>query len=206
MEDVLDVYQGAYDPQHPLVCMDECPKQLLQDVREPLPLAPEQPRREDFEYQREGTCNLFLALAPLQGWRDVSVTERRTKVDWAHYMRELVDVHFPEAKRITVVLDNLNTHTLASLYEAFEPGEARRIARKVELHYTPKHGSWLNMAEIELSALNRQCLKRRIPDRETMQRVTSLWSDRRNMAGTTVDWRFTTADARIKLKQLHPKI
>jgi transposase len=206
MEDVLEVYQGTYDEQHPLVCMDECPKQLLSDVREPLPMAPEQPRREDYEYEREGTCNLFLALAPIQSWRNVTVTERRTKVDWAYYMRDLVDVHFPEAERITVVLDNLNTHTLASLYEAFEPEEARRIARKLELHYTPKHGSWLNMAEIELSALQRQCLKRRIPDRETMRRVTAAWSARRNSAGTTVDWRFTTADARTKLKRLYPKI
>ncbi len=206
MEDVLDVYQGTYDAKHPLVCMDECPKQLLADVREPLPMTPERPRREDYEYQREGTCNLFLAFAPIQSWRNVTVTERRTKVDWAHFMRDLVDVHFPEAERIIVVLDNLNTHTVASLYEAFEPEEARRIARKLELHYTPKHGSWLNMAEIELSALNRQCLKRRIPDRETMRRVTAAWSARRNSAGTTVDGRFTTADARIKLKRLYPKI
>lgn len=206
MEDVLDVYHGTYDEQHPLVCMDECPKQLLGQVREPLPVAPEQPRREDYEYQREGTCNLFLAFAPVQGWRTVAVTSRRTKVDWAHFMRELVDAHFPNAERITVVLDNLNTHTYASLYEAFEPAEARRIARKLELHYTPKHGSWLNMAEIELSALNRQCLQRRIVDQETMQHVTALWSERRNAVGTTVDWRFTTVDARIKLKWLYPKI
>ncbi len=206
MEEVLDVYQGTYDEQHPLVCMDECPKQLLQDVSDPLPVTPEQPRREDYEYEREGTCNLFLAFAPLPGWRDVTVTERRTKVDWAQYMRDLVDVHFPTAERITVVLDNLNTHALATLYAAFEPAEARRIARKLELHYTPKHGSWLNMAEIELSALNRQCLKRRIPNRETMQRVTSAWSEQRNRAGTTVDWRFTTVDARVKLKRLYPKI
>ncbi len=206
MEDILDVYQGTYDDKHPLVCMDECPKQLLADVRAPLPLAPAQPRREDYEYQREGTCNLFLAFAQMHGWRKVTVTERRTKVDWAHYMRDLVDVHFPTAERITVVLDNLNTHTLASLYEAFAPEEARRIARKLELHYTPKHGSWLNMAEIELSALQRQCLKRRIPNRETMSRVTAMWSNRRNQAGTTVDWRFTTTDARTKLRRLYPKI
>lgn len=206
MEDVLDVYQGTYDEKHPLVCMDECSKQLLADVHGPLPMAPEQPRREDYEYQREGTCNLFLAFAPIQSWRNVTVTERRTKVDWAYFMRDLVEVHFPEAERITVVLDNLNTHTVASLYEAFEPEEARRIARKLELHYTPKHGSWLNMAEIELSALQRQCLKRRIPDREMMRRITALWSARRNSAGTTVDWRFTTADARTKLTRLYPKI
>lgn len=206
MEDVLDVYHGTYDESHPLVCMDECPKQLLAQVRDPLPMAPEQPHREDYEYHREGTCNLFLAVAPVQGWRTVTVTSRRTRVDWAYFMRDLVDVHFPQAERITVVLDNLNTHTGASLYEAFEPAEARRIARKLDLHYTPKHGSWLNMAEIEFSALTRQCLQRRIADQETMQRVTALWSNRRNSAGTTVDWRFTTADARIKLKWLYPKI
>lgn len=206
MEDVLDVYHGTYDAQHPLVCMDECPKQLLSQVREPLSVAPEQPRREDYEYQREGTCNLFIAFAPVEGWRTVTVTARRTKVDWAHFMRDLVEGHFPQAERITVVLDNLNTHTYASLYEAFEPAEARRIARKLDLHYTPKHGSWLNMAEIELSALNRQCLKRRIADQDTMQWVTALWSQHRNAAGTRVDWRFTTADARIKLKWLYPKI
>ncbi len=206
MEDVLDVYHGTYDEQHPLVCMDECPKQLLAHVRDPLPVAPEQPCREDYEYHREGTCNLFLAFAPVQGWRTVTVTSRRTKVDWAHFMRDLVDGHFPQAERITVVLDNLNTHTYASLYQAFEPAEARRIARKLDLHYTPKHGSWLNMAEIELSALNRQCLQRRIADRETMQRVTGRWSERRNAAGATVDWRFSTVDARIKLKRLYPTI
>lgn len=206
MEDVLDVYQGTYDEQHPLVCMDESPRQLLADVQEALPVAAAQPRREDYEYQREGTCNLFLAFAPVQGWREVAVTERRTKVDWAHFMRDLVDVHFPEAECITVVLDNLNTHSLASLYEAFEPEEARRIARKLDLHYTPKHGSWLNMAEIELSALIRQSLKRRIPDAETMKRITSAWTRQRNAAGTSVDWRFTTADARIKLKRLYPRI
>ncbi len=176
MEDVLDVYHGTYDESHPLVCMDECPKQLLAQVRDPLPVAPEQPSREDYEYHREGTCNLFLVFAPVQGWRTVTVTSRRTKVDWAHFMRDLVDEHFPNAERITVVLDNLNTHTYASLYEAFEPAEARRIARKLDLHYTPKHGSWLNMAEIEFSALTRQCLQRRIATRETMQRVTALWS------------------------------
>ncbi len=206
MEEVLDVYHGTYDESHPLVCMDECPKQLLAQVRDPLPVASEQPSREDYEYHREGTCNLFLAFAPVQGWRTVTVTSRRTKVDWAHFMRDLVDEHFPNAERIMVVLDNLNTHTYASLYEAFEPAEARRIARRLDLHYTPKHGSWLNMAEIELSALNRQCLQRRIAEQETMQRVTALWSQRRNAAGTTVDWRFTTSDARIKLKRLYPKI
>jgi hypothetical protein len=188
------------------VCLDECPKQLLQEVREPLPVGPGHLRRQDFEYPPEETGNLFLALAPLSGWRDGTVTERRTKVDWAHSLRSWGDEHFPAVEPITVVLDSLNTHTWAWLYEAFAPEEARRIARQWELHYTPKHGRWLNRAEIELSALNRQCLKRRIPDRETMSQVTIAWTERRNEAGTTVAWRFTTDDARLKLHRLYPKI
>lgn len=167
MAAVRDLYQETCDEQHPLACMDECPKQLLTDVHQPLALAPRQPRREDFEDQREGTCNLFLAFAPVQGWRTVAVSSRRTKVDWAHFMRDLVQVHFPEADRITVVLDK-NAHRAASLYEAFESAEARRIVCKLDLHYAPKHGSWLNMAVIELSALNRQRLKRRMVDQATM--------------------------------------
>lgn len=206
MEVVLDVYQQVYDEQHPLVCMDECSKQLLDDVREPLPMAPGQPQRYDSEYERNGTCNLFIAFDPTQGWRDVQVTQRRTKQDWAYFMRDLVDGHFPNAEQITVVLDNLNTHTYASLYETFEPAEARRIARKLVLVYTPKHGSWLNMAEIELSVLSRQCLNRRIADFDRMRQITSAWSEARNDCGTTVDWRFTTQDARIKLKRLYPRI
>jgi hypothetical protein len=206
MEVVLDVYQEAYDEQHPLVCMDECSKQLLDDVREPLPMEPGQPMRYDSEYERHGTCNLFIAFDPTQGWRDVQVTERRTKRDWAHYMRDLVDRRFPNAERITVVLDNLNTHTYTSLYETFEPAEAHRIARKLVLCHTPKHGSWLNMAEIELSVLSRQCLNRRISDIDTMRAITRSWSTARNGCGTTVDWRFTTHDARIKLKRLYPVV
>jgi len=206
MEVVLDAYQETYDEQHPLVCMDECSKQLLDDVREPLPMEPGQPRRYDNEYERHGTCNLFIAFDPTRGWRDVQVTERRTKQDWAYFMRDLVDMHFPNAEQITVVLDNLNTHTYASLYEAFEPAEAHRIARKLVLCYTPKHGSWLNMAEIELSVLSRQCLNRRIADIDQMRQITGSWSEVRNGYGTTVDWRFTTPDARIKLKRLYPRV
>jgi len=206
MEDVLDVYHGDYSPKHPLVCMDESNKQLLGEVREPLPVEPGQPARYDSEYQRNGTRNLFLAFAPWQGWRDVTVTDRRTKQDWAHYMKARVDVHFPEADLITVVLDNLNTYTLASLYETFEPAEAHRLARKLDLHYTPKHGSWLNMAEIEFSALSRQCLNRRLADADTLQRQVAAWAAERNRHGTSIEWRFTTDDARIKLKRLYPTI
>ena len=206
MEDILDVYQGDYSAKHPLVCMDESSKQLLGEVREPLPSSPGQPTRYDSEYQRNGTRTLFLAFAPVQGWRDVSVTDRRTKQDWAQYMKALVDVHFPNADVITVVLDNLNTHTIASLYATFEPAEARRIARKLDLHYTPKHGSWLNMAEIEFSILSRQCLNRRIADTDTLEHEIAAWVATRNANNATVEWRFTTEDARIKLKRLYPKI
>lgn len=206
MEEVLDVYHGDYSPKHPLVCMDESSKQLLGEVREPYPIEPGQPLRYDSEYKRNGTRNLFLAFAPLSGWRDVTVTERRTKQDWAQYMKALVDVHFPDADCITVVLDNLNTHTGASLYETFEPGEARRIARKLDLHYTPKHGSWLNMAEIEFSALSRQCLNRRLADAQALTREVAAWVADRNAQGTTIEWRFTTQDARTKLKRLYPCI
>lgn len=206
MEDILDVYQDTYDARHPLVCMDESSKQLLGEVRDPLAAAPGQRARYDSEYQRHGTQNLFLAFAPLQGWRDVQVTDRRTKQDWAHFMKQLVDDHFPEAERITVVLDNLNTHTIASLYATFAPAEARRIARKLDLHYTPKHGSWLNMAEIELSVLSRQCLNRRITDADTLKQEVAAWIAARNEHATTVDWRFTTDDARTKLKRLYPQI
>ncbi len=206
MEDILDVYQATYDETHPLVCMDESNKQLLSEVREPIPLSPNHPVRYDSEYQRHGTQNLFLAFAPLHGWRTVSVTDQRTKQDWAHFMKALVDEHFPNAERITVVLDNLNTHTLASLYATFAPAEARRIARKLALHYTPKHGSWLNMAEIEFSVLRRQCLDRRIPDAATLKREVAAWVARRNAYVTTIEWRFTTEDARTKLKRLYPQI
>ena len=206
MEDVLDVYHGDYSPKNPLVCMDESNKQLLAETREPWPIEPGQPARYDHEYQRNGTSNLFLAFAPLISWRTVTVTDRRTKQDWAHFMKDLVDVHFPEAETITVVLDNLNTHTCASLYETFPAAEAHRIARKLDLHYTPKHGSWLNMAEIEFSALSRQCLNRRIADQPALQRVVTAWTTERNTRRVTVNWRFTTQDARTKLKRLYPAI
>jgi len=206
MEEVLDVYAQPYDAQHPLVCMDETSKQLLGDVREPLPLEPGQPVRFDSEYERHGVNNLFLAFAPLSAWRHVTVTDRRTRLDWAQFVKDLVDVQFPTAASITLVMDNLNTHTTASLYEAFEPAEALRIARKLHIHYTPKHGSWLNMAEIEFSALSRQCLNRRITDTDTLKREVNAWVTERNTHRTSVNWRFTTDDARIKLKHLYPKL
>jgi hypothetical protein len=204
MEDVLDLYALPYDPAYPQVCFDERPVQLLDNVIEPLPARPGYKRRFDYEYHREGTCNLFMMFQPLQGWRHVKVTERRTKLDFAHCMKDLVDIHFPTATCIRVVLDNLNTHTFASLYEAFEPAEARRIARKLEFHFTPKHGSWLNMVEIELSILSRQCLKRRIPDQAILRTEVNAWADYRNAQQATIDWRFSVHDARTKLLSLYP--
>ena len=206
MEDVLDVYIRPLDPKHPQVCFDESSKQQVKEVRTPLPVAPGEPARYDTEYERNGVSNLFMFFAPLLNWRHVKVTDQRTAIDWAHCMRELVDVHFAEAERITVVLDNLNTHTPAALYAAFEPEEAKRIWDKLEFHYTPKHGSWLNMAEIELSVLSRQCLDRRIPDQPTLIREVAAWEAERNAMHATVQWQFTTADARIKLKHLYPSI
>jgi DDE superfamily endonuclease len=204
MEDVLDVYTRPYDPRRPLVCLDETSKQLLRDARAPLPPAPGRPQRVDYEYEREGVVNLFLVSAPLEGQRWVSVTDRRTRVDWAHLIKALVDERYPDAERLVLVQDNLNTHTPASLYEAFPPAEAQRLAAKLELHYTPKHGSWLNIAELELSVLSRQCLARRVADRPTLAAEVAAWEARRNARGGPVDWRFTTADARIKLKRLYP--
>lgn len=212
MEDVLEVYTRPYDPRFPQVCMDESSKQLLAEVQEPLPHRPATPehrgtvRREDYEYAREGTANLFLACEPLRGWRHVAVTARRTAVDWAHFIRDLVDVHYPAAERLVLVLDNLNTHGPASLYEAFAPAEARRILGRLEIHYTPKHGSWLDMAEIELSVLARQCLDRRIATREGVAHEVAAWEAARNAAQVRIDWRFTTAAARIKLKHLYPTL
>ena len=206
MEDVLDVYAESTDPTEPRVCFDECPYQLLDDVREPWPTQPGKPKRQDCEYEREGMCNLFLFLEPHLGWRHVEVTKRRTKQDFAQAMKDLVDTHFPDAPLIRVVLDNLNTHTPASLYEAFEPEEARRILRRLEFHYTPKHGSWLNMAEIELSVLGRQCLNQRLPTMEQAQAVIAPWEQGRNDHRVTIQWRFTTADARAKLHRLYPSI
>lgn len=204
MEDILAVYARPPDPARPLVCFDELSKELRVDVRAPLPAIPGEPAREDGEYARHGSANLFLACAPLLGWRQVKATARRTRVDWAAAIRELVDVHFPAAERIVLVLDNLNTHGPASLYEAFAPAEAKRLWDKLEVHYTPKHGSWLNVAEIELSVLERQCLDRRLPDLATVAREVAAWVTARNAEHVTIDWQFTTADARIKLRHLYP--
>jgi hypothetical protein len=206
MEDVLNLCTQPRDPQCPLVYLDETSKQLIGETRQTLPAQPGQPERYDYEYQRNGVCNLFMFFAPLEGWRHVKVTDRRTKADWAYCMRDLVDVHFPDARLIRVVQDNLNTHDPSALYTVFEPAEARRILERLEFHYTPKHGSWLNMAEIELSVLDRQCLDRRIPDKPTLAAETLAWEQPRNARGATVDWRFTTDDARIKLKKLYPSV
>ena len=206
IEDVLDVYCRPYDPRYPVVCLDESPKPLREDVRPPLPVEPGKPERIDDHYQRQGTANLFLACEPLRGWREIKVTSRRTKLDWASFVRELVDVHYPNAVRIVLVLDNLNTHRPASLYEAFQPAEAKRIWDRLELHYTPKHGSWLNIAECEFSVLSRQCTNRRLPDQEALAAAVAAWQAERNHNAATVDWRFTTDDARIRLKHLYPKL
>ena len=206
MEDVLDAYHREYDPAHPLVCMDESPKQLVADVRPALPMEPGKPERIDEHYQRNGTRNLFVACEPLRGWRHLKVTQRRTKIDWAHFIRELVDVHYPDAERIVLVMDNLNTHRPASLYEAFEPAEAKRIWDRLEIHYTPKHGSWLNIAECEFSVLSRQCTNRRIPDEQALINAVAAWEKERNAGPACVDWQFKTDDARVKLKHLYPKL
>jgi hypothetical protein len=205
MEDTLALYTQPEDPQRPLVCMDEVPKQLISDVRPPLPAQEEQPKRVDYEYERHGVANLFMFFAPLLGRRHVKVTATRTRVDWAHAMRELSDEIFPDAEKIIVVLDNLNTHTPAAFYLAFAPEEARRLVKRFEFHFTPKHGSWLNIAEIELSVMSRQCINRRIPDERSLRKEVQSWVDDRNSNVVKVDWRFSTADARIKLKRLYPK-
>lgn len=206
MEDVLDVYQRPYDAKRPQVCLDEASKQLIGETRRSVPVAPGRVAREDYEYVRNGTANLFMMFEPLAGKRHVKVTDRRTRKDWARCVKELVDDWYPQAEKIVLVMDNLNTHGLPSLYEAFAPAEARRLADKLEIHYTPKHGSWLDMAEIELGILNRQCLDRRIDNVEELKRETAAWETRRNTKGAKVDWRFTNADARIKLKRLYPSI
>jgi len=206
MEDVLEVYTRPYDPRFPQICMDESAKQLLQDKRESLPLQPGQPERVDYTFEAVGMCKLFLACESLKGQRQVKVTQRRTSQDWAHFIRELVDVHYPTAEKLVLVMDNLNTHTPSSLYQTFAPAEARRILSKLEIHYTPVHGSWLNMAEIELSALARQCLSRRIGTQEELEQEIHAWQQQRNEETITVNWRFTTTDARIKLKRLYPSL
>ena len=204
MEDVLEVYHRPLDPRRPLVCLDEASKQLVGEVVQPLPAEPGQPERFDYEYERKGTANLFMMVEPLAGWRAVHVTERRTGVDFAEVVRWLVEDVHAEADRVVLVMDNLNTHKAASLYEAFPPERARDILERLEIHHTPKHGSWLNMAEIELSVLARQCLDRRIDDAEKLRDEIVAWEDDRNKRRVGINWRFTTADARIKLRKLYP--
>jgi hypothetical protein len=206
MEDVLEVYQRPYDETRPVVCLDEQSKQLIGETRIPIAARPGQPARHDYEYQRNGTANLFMLFEPLRGWRHVQVTDRRTKIDFAQVIRELCDVHYPDAEQIVLVMDNLNTHKTASLYEAFEPTEARRLIERLEIHYTPKHGSWLDMAETELSVLTKQCLDRRIADQTTLTSEVAAWETQRNDDEAKIDWQFTTADARTKLKRLYPSI
>ena len=206
MEDVLSVYKRPYDPLFPVVCMDESCKQLVGEVAQPIPMAPGHPVLVDDEYVRKGVAQIFMAVEPLAGVRNVEITERRTKKDWAAFTRNLVDEQYPDAERIILVLDNLNTHNIGALYEAFPPEEAHRIAQRLELHYTPKHGSWLNIAEIELSVYKRQCLPERIPDIEIMREMTTAWNEHRNTSQSKVDWQFTTEDARIKLRRLYPKL
>ena len=206
MEDVLDLYGEPYDPKRPVVNFDETSKQLVAEKKAPIPAKPGRRERFDYEYKRNGTRNLFMFCEPLAGWRHVEVTERRTMVDFAHQMKWLVDEAYPEAEKIRVVLDNLNIHRPASLYQAFEPGEARRVLKRLEFHYTPKHGSWLNMAEIEFGVFSRQCLARRIAGEETLKREIAALETERNQAAATIDWRFTTADARHKLQHIYPSV
>lgn len=206
MEDILDVYRLPYDPKVPNVCMDEQPVQLISETRRVIPAEPGKPEREDYEYERNGTAEIFMFTEPLSGRRHVSVRERRTAKDWAYEVRDLLEIRYPEADRIRLVCDNLNTHKTASFYEVFPPEEARRLINRLEIHYTPKHGSWLNIAEIELSVLTRQCLDRRIPDTETLRREIKAWEQGRNEQQKGVNWQFKTEDARIKLRRLYPQI
>lgn len=206
MEDVLEVYHRPYDADRPVVCMDEASKQLIAEVREPLPARPGSVAKQDSEYERRGTANLFMAVEPLAGKRSVQVTDRRTKVDWAQFIKFLLLTVYPEVAIIVLVMDNLNTHNIGSLYEAFDPQTARALASRLEIHYTPKHGSWLNMAETELSILSRQCLDRRMESQDILTREVTTWEHDRNTCRSKIDWQFTTADARIKLKQLYPSI
>lgn len=205
MEEVLSVYKIRHNPNRPVVCFDETSKQLIDETRPSIPAKPGQLKRVDCEYRRCGTANLFMMFEPLGGWRHAKVTDQRTRVDFAKCMRELVDEWYPDARKVVLVMDNLNTHTIGSLYEAFDPAEAMRIARKLEIHYTPKHGSWLNMAEIELSILSRECTGKQIASVEDLTREVAAWEDRRNQSERTVNWQFTTAKARIKLKSLYPE-
>lgn len=204
MEDLLELYAQPYDPKRPVVCFDERPYPLVGETRQPIPAKPGQPKRVDYEYERNGVVNLFVCLDPLAGWRHVEVIERRTKSDFAHQMQMIVDTHYQEAELIRLVVDNLNIHNPAALYEVFPATEARRILSKLEFHYMPKHASWLNQVEIEISVLSRQCLDRRIPDQETLTREIALWEEQRNAQKTTIDWRFSAADARVKLRRSYP--
>jgi hypothetical protein len=206
MEDVLTVYTRPYDPAHPVVCLDETSRQLLADVRPATPLAPGRPARQDPEYVRGGVVNLFLITEPLRGWRHILLSDQRTRLDWARCVKDLVDVQYPQAERIVLIMDQLNTHSPASLYTAFPAAEAKRLADKLEIHHTPKHGSWLNMAELELSILVRQCLRQRFASREAIERAATAWTERRNAAAATIDRHFTTADARTKLRRLYPAL
>jgi len=206
MEDILEVYQRPYDPHRPLVCLDETSKQLIAETRVPIAAKPGQAARYDYEYRRNGTANLFMMFAPLEGWRHVKVTDRHTALDYAQVLKELSDSHFPGAEKIVLVQDNLNTHKPASLYEAFPPAEARRLVERFEWHYTPKHGSWLDMAESELGVLSSQCLDRRIPDQQVLKEEVEAWEAERNRKHAKADWQFTTANARVKLKRLYPAL
>lgn len=206
MEDILEVYQRPYDRQRPLVCLDESSKQLVAETRVPIAAKPGQPGRHDYEYRRNGTANLFMMFAPLEGWRHVKVTDRHTALDYAQVLKELSDTHFPGSAKIVLVQDNLNTHKPASLYEAFPPAEARRLVERFEWHYTPKHGSWLDMAESELSVLSSQCLDRRIPDQRVLKDEVEAWEADRNSKHAKANWQFTTADARVKLRRLYPAL
>lgn len=206
MEDVLEVYRRPYDPQRPVVCLDEQPTQLVGETRRSIPAQPGQPERYDYEYERRGTAINFMLTEPLGGWRKVNVRETKTAIDLAQEIKELLDVDFPDAQTVVLVWDNLNTHTPASLYKAFEPAEARRLLERLEIHYTPKHGSWLDVAEIELSVFTKQCLARRIDDIDTLRREAKAWADARNAAQTGVDWQFTNEQARVKLKHLYPQV
>ena len=206
MEDILTIYKRPHNPDQPLICMDETSKQLTKETRLAIPAKPGVPARYDYEYERNGVCNIFMFYEPFGGKRYVSITDRRTKKDWAWQIKELLEIHYPDAQKVTLVMDNLNTHTGASLYEAFPPDEARSLLERLEIHYTPKHGSWLNIAEIELRVLTGQCLNRRIPDKQKIEYEVAKWQSQRNFKQAKVDWHFSTDDARIKLKRLYPTI
>ncbi len=207
MEEVLDIYKQAYDPKHPVICMDESSKQLIKEIRQPLPMKPGDVEKFDTEYERNGTASIFMAFEPLQGLRFTKITEQRTRTDWAYYIREIVDnEQYKDAEKIIFVMDNLNTHHKSSLYETFEPSEAKRIADRFDIHYTPKHGSWLNMAEIELSHLSRQCLDQRLGEKAILDEEVKAWTKARNEKKVIANWQFTTADARVKLRKLYPTI